>query len=115
MSWRGYNNITIRAKNKGKNGWALSSSKIYTVDFDPSTKHYNMDKAIEIKASEWLDLNKPIIVRIVAHTSFGNDSNYDEFYVALDISLSANICPVPRCLTFHTFPNPPFPIILIYL
>ncbi|GEM_PF-6082578 len=72
MSWRGYNNITIRAKNKGKNGWALSGSRIYNVEYDATAKHYYMSIACDIKASQWLDINQPMIVRLIAHTSFGN-------------------------------------------
>ena len=49
------------------------------------------------------------------NTSLGNDSTQMNTYVALDISFIAKTCPELMCLTFHTFPKPPLPIIFRYL
>ena len=68
-------------------------------------------KHIDYKSvpEEWEELS---LVEYAIDTSLGDDTEYKNNNMALDISFIANSCPVPKCSTFQTLPNPPFPIIL---
>ena len=65
---RGYNNISIRMKNKGDKFWRLSSHAIYKVEWDPETRHYTMDIKRVVRENEWMSFSKPLVVRVLAHT-----------------------------------------------
>jgi len=68
----GYNNITLRARNAGKTGWSLSSGTIYKVVFDSSSKHYTMAVKFKIHESKWINIEEPLVIRIVAGTTLEN-------------------------------------------
>jgi hypothetical protein len=68
----GLNNITLRLRNADQKNWTLSSSNIYKVIYDPSTRHYTMNINWDVKPSQWYSLTKPVVIRIVAYTKFYN-------------------------------------------
>ncbi|TYA84355.1 hypothetical protein [Seonamhaeicola marinus] len=70
----GLNNISISLRNEGKKGWPYYSSKIYKVNYNPETKHYDTEGlVVKIKKeSKYYTLNKPVIIQVRAGTIYGN-------------------------------------------
>ena len=92
----GYNNITLRLRNTNQKNWTLSSGNIYAVQFDSVSKHYKFDLKINIsKESKWYTLDKPVIICVLAHTTFDN-------YIWTEITRSAENLTEPIVLNQYS-------------